>query len=343
MGVMLYRVVLLVSVATRVLGIAPTSGQFGLKSPAYTTAGQAAAQKPLTVINGGLPSVSPDGHHIAFVSNRGGAGDLFVIAADGTGELQLTNTPDEEGNLAWTAGGQILFSVFAGETSRLFTIDRDGSNQRQIASVPGRGPALSPDARRLLYMTGTWTATRLMVSGVDGSNPKQITDGSSIAWNSHWSPDGKLLAFTGREDPAGELAVYVMNSDGSGRRRLTNLAPEEGSAQWPVWSPNGRRLAIQVNKLKANTSHIWIVEVETGKALKLAAHDRPYLDETPSWFPDRKRTAFQSNRTGRMEVWVMNADGSGTHQVTGLQQSHAAGRSLIFGGTPQVFVISIPS
>jgi len=290
-------------------------------------AGQAASQKPLTVINGGLPSVSPDGHHIAFVSNRGGAGDLFVIAADGAGELQLTNTPEEEGSLAWTAGGQILFSVFANDTSRLFVIDRDGRNQRQIASVPGRGPALSPDGKRLLYMAGTWTATRLMVSGVDGSNGRQITDGSSIAWNNHWSPDAKFIAFTGRESPGGELAIYVMRSDGSGRRRLTKLAPEEGNAQWPVWSLDGRRLAVQVNNLKANTSHIWIVEVETAKALKLATHDRPYLDETPSWFPDGKRIAFQSNRTGRMEVWVMNADGSGTHQITGLPQSQAAPRS----------------
>src|SRR5215470_2594392 len=126
MGAMMCRVVLLVSGPTIVLGIAPTApGRLGLKSPVYAAAGQAASQKLLAVINGGLPSVSPDGHHIAIISNRGGAGDLFVIATDGTGELQLTQTPDEKGNLAWTAGGQVLFSVFAGDTSRLFAIDKD--------------------------------------------------------------------------------------------------------------------------------------------------------------------------------------------------------------------------
>lgn len=95
-----------------------------------------------------------------------------------------------------------------------------------------------------------------------------------------------------------------MNADGSGRRRVTRVAPEEGRAQWLVWSSDGRKLAIQVNggDREAPTSHIWIVDVTTGEGGKLAAHARPYLDETASWFPDGKRLAFQSNRTGRMEV-----------------------------------------
>ena len=157
-----------------------------------------------------------------------------------------------------------------------------------------------------------------MVSSVDRSNERQITDGSSIAWNSHWSPDGKRIAFTGRNDPKGEVAVFVMNVDGSELRQVTHLSSEEGGAQWPAWSPDGRQFAVQVNSRKQkNTAYIWIVDAATGDAHKLGAHDQPYLDETPSWFPDGKRIAFQSNRTGRMEVWVMNADGSGQRQVTG--------------------------
>jgi TolB protein len=42
-----------------------------------------------------------------------------------------------------------------------------------------------------------------------------------------------------------------------------------------------------------------------------------YLDETPSWFSDGKSVAFQSNRTGRMEIWTINADGSDLRQLTG--------------------------
>jgi len=85
-----------------------------------------------------------------------------------------------------------------------------------------------------------------------------------------------------------------------------------------TWSPT--RDSSQQSKL--HSGHIWVVDLTSGEAHKLAAHERPYLDETPYWFPDGKRIAFQSNRTGRMEVWVMNADGSGQRQVTGVSTQH---------------------
>ena len=274
---------------------------------------------PPPVRNGATPCVSPDGRFVVFNSNRGGVEDLFVIASDGTGLRQLTQTPEDETGLQWTADGKhILFSVLTTNTSRLYQVDPDGSNRSEIGSFPGRTPMFSPDGSRLVYSAGTWTQTRLMASAPDGSDARQISAGSGPVWNVHWAPDGRQLAFTGREDPRGELAVFAMNPDGSGGRKLTHLAPGEGGAQWPVWSPDGRQLAIQINdRREPGRAHIGIVDAATGDARKIAPHDDRYLDETPSWFPDGKRVAFQSNRTGRMEVWMMNTDGSELRQLTG--------------------------
>ena len=266
---------------------------------------------------GSLPVVSPDGKRIAFISNRNGADDVYVISLEGRNERRLTNSPDAEANVAWSRDRKILFAIFKEDFSHIYQIDADGTNQQELAKVPGRAVVLSPDGQRLLYMAGTWTASKLTVSASDGSNPKEITDGSSIAWNSQWSPDGKMIAFTGRDDPKSELAIFVINADGSGLRHLTHVPAEEGGAQGPRWSADGQQLAFQVNsRTQKGLAHIWTIDLRTGAARKLAAHTESYLDETPSWFPDGKQIAFQSNRTGRMEVWVMNADGTGARQVT---------------------------
>jgi TolB protein len=279
-----------------------------------------AAPAPSSVNNGAQPVVSPRGDWIAFFSNRDGMEDVYVIGVRGAGEKRLTHTPETETGLQWSARGkEIVYSIPTDDTSQLYAIAPKGKTSRQIGAVRGRTPMLAPDGAHVVAMAGTWTATQLMVSELDGSHAQAITDGSSIAWNNHWSPDGKSIAFTGRDQPDRELAVFVMNADGTGRRQVTKVPPEEGGAQWPVWSPDGRSLAVQVNNRRhKGSAHVWIVNVATGEGQKLAAHDRAYLDETPSWFPDGKRIAFQSNRTGRMEVWVMNADGTDPRQITGL-------------------------
>jgi len=271
------------------------------------------------VAGGAQPVVSPRGDLLAFLSDRDGMEDVYVVSTRGHGEKRLTHTPEKETGLQWSADGKrILFSVTVGDGSRLFEVDPGGAAPHELGRFPGRTPMLSPDGKRVVFMAGTWTATRLTVSGLDGGEAREITDGSSIAWNVHWSPEGQRLAFTGRNDPSAELAVFVMGADGTERRQVTRVPPQEGGAQWPVWSPDGRLLAVQVNsRTTKGSAHLWIVDVASGAAKKLAPHAAAYLDETPAWFPDGKRLAFQSDRTGRLEVWTMRADGTGERQLTG--------------------------
>jgi TolB protein len=284
----------------------------GMATALLPAKGQNSAQ-PVT--HGGAPAVSPDGLKIAFLSDRDGTTDLYLISADGTGETRLTRTPETESQPGWSADGKtIWFAVFANDSSRIFSIEPDGKNQRLLGTVSGRAMRLSPDGKHVLYWIGTWTAMRLFVSDLDGSEVRQLTDGSGVVWGSRWSPDGGRIAFADY-DSNHVLQVHVMNADGSDRRQVTHFAPSDGSAQMPAWSPDGVKLAVQ-SGAKGKPAHIWVLDVSTGAAQKLGAHDSPYQDEVPAWFSDGKRIAFQSDRTGKMEVWVMNADGSAQRQVT---------------------------
>ena len=287
-----------------------------LALPALLTAQQ--PNRP--VINGGLPSVSPQGDAIAFLSNRSGTYDLYVTTADGAELIQITKDNAPESAPFWTREARVVFSIWADNASTVYAASSRAPQPVVIGKIPGRQPIVSPDGNKLIYSRGVYPSMHIEESALDGSNVRQLTKTPSAAFNAVYSPDQKQVAFA-RSDSTRQLQLWVMNADWSGERQLTRFSTDDGSPQWPSWSPDGTRLAIQSGKYNRNaptenTAHIWIIDVKSGAATKLNAHSTPYLDETPSWFPDGKRIAFQSDRSGRMEVWVMNADGTGAKQVT---------------------------
>jgi TolB protein len=282
-----------------------------------TPSQQFAARAP----RNGLPSVSPDGRWIAFVSDRSGGDNIFVIGVDGRDERQTTF--DGGGAPCWTRNSEEILFVGEGEdTCHVMAVPLEGGKPQVVAMVSGRRPMLSHDETRVLFEIGSWRSTILAVSKLDGSGLGRLAGGRSAtgrpttAWNGAWSPDGKRVAYT-HGDSTGVLQVHVVNADGTGDRAITHTSTDEGSAQMPAWSPDGKRLAVQVSGGRDRLSHIWIIDVATTEARTLNPHTENYLDEAPAWFPDGKRLAFQSNRSGRMEIWTMKTDGSDGKQVTG--------------------------
>jgi Tol biopolymer transport system component len=295
---------------------------FALAAPTLTAPKLAHAQSPQAPQpSSGSPEVSPDGKHIAFGSSRDGKRGVYVMDPDGGNVVAVGSAMDNAGLGGWTADGRVLLARRTNDSTTLFVANADGTGTpREIARAPGREAKLSPDGQSILSVTGPFRATVFVVSQVNGATTRPITDGRAIQFNAEWSPDGKEIAYS-RLDSANNIGVWVMNADGSNAHAVADMSSAQVRAQLPAWSSDGRRLAIQGNALapgdtSKHLAHIWVVDVATGGATRLASHDEPYLDETPSWFPDGQRIAFQSSRTGRMQVWVMNADGTGARQLT---------------------------
>ena len=275
------------------------------------------AQQPQThVTSNSDPVVSPDGRRIAFISNRDGVPRIFVIDSDGANERRLTL--DRSSNAQWSFDGStVLFSGGGADSGRIFAVSISGGDAHPVARVAGRGPVLSPDGQYVVYLSGPWTSTATIVARPDGSGARRIAGGKTTAWNGAWSPDSKRIAYT-YGDSSRRLQVHVVGADGAADASVTHMSAEDGSAQLPAWSADGSHLAVQVNNISAGIAHIWTIDVASGAARKLAPHDEKFLDEIPSWFPDGKRIAFQSNRSGHTEVWVMDSDGTHLHQITGV-------------------------
>jgi TolB protein len=122
-----------------------------------------------------------------------------------------------------------------------------------------------------------------------------------------WSPRRKRIAFA--RSLVGKEGIWVMNSDGSGQRRLTRR-PGDGD---PTWSPDGRRI---VYRSSSPTSFdLWVVPSTGGRPKPLLVTPRANELE-PDWSPDGRRLAFQSSRSGGIQIWVLNLSSKQARRLT---------------------------
>jgi Tol biopolymer transport system component len=144
----------------------------------------------------------------------------------------------------------------------------------------------------------------------------------------NWSPDGKRIAFTtfrhGRSD------IYVVNSDGSGERRLTNDPAADDLA---TWSPDGSKIAFVSNR--DGNFDVYAMNADGTGERRLTTD--PEDDFSPSWSPDGRRIVFRSNRDENGEIYVMSADGT---QQTRLTNNPASDHSPSWGPNGQIAFVS---
>jgi TolB protein len=267
-----------------------------------------------------LPRVSPDGRRIVYtrvLPDR--PAELVVIDANGAPRTVLRDTTGH-GLGGWTkGGGEITYTVSRGDTTTLHRVALAGGTPVPLLRLAGKSLHLSNDGRKLAWTVGSWTRGRVVVANADGSGARAITDSTAGWFNAAWSPDDRRIAIT-RLDSTRALAVWILEVDGSRARPLATFPDSVGRAQWPAWAPDGKRVAVQVGRHDRNEpardrSDIWVVEVDTGRLVNLTPGEDPWLDETPSWSRDGT-IVFQSTRSGRFELWRMNADGSAPVQLT---------------------------
>ena len=180
-------------------------------------------------------------------------------------------------------------------------------------------PAWSPDGRRIAFSSsrdqelGLFAEHRIFIVNRDGSGLRRVTQsrGGTTDLAPRWSPDGLRIAYHsyvasiatkyGNSDRDSE--IWVINTDGSGRRQLTNNNAEDSN---PDWGPDGRRIAFQSNR--DGNYEIYLINSDGSGLKRLTNH--PGDDTFPRWSPDGEWIAFISDRSGGRKVRIMAADGS---------------------------------
>jgi len=273
------------------------------------------ADEIISKLSGGLPSVA--GTQIAYVSERGGSKELWVMDYDGANQHPLTNLHSISLTPRWSPdASRIAFTCFAkfgtvtGPQICMYSMDAG-----KVVSFPrfrgtNSSPAWSPDGTQLIFSSSMQGNPELYATDANGSHPKRLTFSNAVSTSPAWNPKtGQTIVFVG--DRGGVPKLYSMSADGTDTTELD--VPDKGYLIDPAWAPNGQLLAFSWRRPTGNYD-IYIMDVATRRIIEITRDAG--RNERPSWAPDGRHIVFESTRAGSRQIWTMLADGSQAHQLT---------------------------
>jgi WD40-like Beta Propeller Repeat/HYR domain len=268
----------------------------------------------LTVSVGPAQSAFPGTNgRIAFASDRDGALDVYVMAADGSAQARLTTAAGTDEYPMWSPDGtRIVFSSARESNNRIFRMNADGSSQTRLTEPPltvfgDEEPSWSRDGSRIAFRSDRELGDlHIWTMNAAGTGLLRLTGaGTGTNINPVWAPGVDRIAFASSRD--GDFEIYTMDASGGNVLQHTSNGAFDSN---PDWGPNGR-IAFQ-SDIDGDVD-VWVLN-QDGTLTQLT--NDPAFDSAPTWSPDGTKLAFQSNRDGDFEIFTMNADGSGVLQLT---------------------------
>jgi Tol biopolymer transport system component len=228
-------------------------------------------------------------------------------------------------NFSVSDSGLLLYAPIFATPSQLLWLDRGG---KQIGSVGEPAvylnPRLSPDGRRLAVdvFDPAKNATDLWLYGANGSGAAKFVFGPGNHGAPVWSPDGRRLAFSSdRKAKGARPDIWVKPIDGG----MEEILLENSDSNTPDdWSRDGRLLSVTTIPAQGRRIYqIWVLDLGSKKKVIEVAGAGNAGAADSRFSPDGRFLAFDSDDSGRSEVYVQAYPGPG-----GKWQISAAGGAI---------------
>jgi len=255
---------------------------------------------------------SPDGTKIAFTTNRDGNNEIYIMNADGSSPLNISNDPASDTTPAWSPDGlKLLFISDRDGNNEVFSMDANGSNVAQVTTtaspVTHKNPTWKPDASRIAYTSNKDTVPadgrfdEIYLANPDGTSEVRLTVTPNGVTNPYysrlpgWSPDGSKIVFFSRRTNTNKDVIYTLLDNGTVEPSQTPVAlsdyPSRASSH-ARYSPDGTRIVFNSCRIAGGGSdwnscgdgnhEIFVMNADGSNPTRMT-HALSRLDVSPDW------------------------------------------------------------
>ncbi len=266
------------------------------------------------------PRWSPDSKRIAFVSDRNGSSQIWIMDGDGANAKQITDVSTEAGGVLYSHDGKNL--VFTSEVFPECGAD-DACNKKKLDET-NNDKVKARTITGLLYRHWTtWQTARrshLQVISIEGGAAKDLTPGDrdvppfSLGGPDDYaiSPDGTEVCYAMNADAVPATStnadLFVVPITGGPAKKITVNPAADNS---PQYSPDGKFLAYRAQFRPGYESDRWrlmLLDRTSGKLTNLTEPIDRWV-ESFTWSPDSSRLFFAVEDRGRQYVQFISVNG----------------------------------